>query len=262
MKKLTINLILLSMVCTFGQGYIYIWKNNAIVDSQAISNDLKISFKTTGPSQAGLVAWYPFNGNANDESGNGNNCTVTNCTLVPDRFGKLNRAYSFDGSNSTSIITGTANPVLSLSQVTLSAWVKIKGQGVDFPRIIGVAPSNTSDEKYGMFLNSTAPPRAVAFYSYPSINWSQTLFLNDNVWHHLLTTFDGSTVKIFIDGILDKTVFNVPALGQFTSGHVVAIGGGAFLGNDRFDGALDDLRIYNRVLSDAEIQALFHETGN
>jgi hypothetical protein len=45
----------------------------------------------------GLVAHYPFNGNANDESGNGNNGTVNGATLTTDRFGNMNKAYSFDG---------------------------------------------------------------------------------------------------------------------------------------------------------------------
>jgi hypothetical protein len=45
----------------------------------------------------GLVGWWPFNGNANDESGNGNHGTVNGATLTEDRFGNLNSAYSFDG---------------------------------------------------------------------------------------------------------------------------------------------------------------------
>ena len=47
----------------------------------------------------GLVGWWPFNGNANDLSGNGNNGTVNGSTLTSDRFGMINKAYSFDGTN-------------------------------------------------------------------------------------------------------------------------------------------------------------------
>ena len=50
-----------------------------------------------------LVAYYPFNGNANDESGNGNNGTIFRATLTTDRFGNANRAYSFDGSSFISV---------------------------------------------------------------------------------------------------------------------------------------------------------------
>ena len=208
----------------------------------------------------GLVAYYPFNGNANDESGNGNNCAVTNCTLVSDRFNNLNRAYSFNGTSSR--ITGIANPaVLSLTQVTLSAWVKINGYGKQFPRIIGVAPSGTSSEKYGMYFNIASAPRAFGFLINPGPTtiWSQTLFSNDNVWHHLLITFDGNMTRFFIDNVLDKTVNSSLTIGQFTSGHMVVIGGGSFTGNDIFDGVIDDARIYNRALSNNEIQALYLE---
>jgi hypothetical protein len=52
----------------------------------------------------GLVGWWPFNGNANDESGNGNNGTPTGCQLTTDRVGNSNRAYSFDGETEVSII--------------------------------------------------------------------------------------------------------------------------------------------------------------
>ena len=55
---------------------------------------------------SGLVAHYPFNGNANDESGNGNDGTVNGATLTTDRFGNANKAYSFDGvSNSENMFT-------------------------------------------------------------------------------------------------------------------------------------------------------------
>jgi hypothetical protein len=47
----------------------------------------------------GLVGYWGFNGNANDQSGNGNNGTVNGATLTSDRFGNNNSAYSFDGSN-------------------------------------------------------------------------------------------------------------------------------------------------------------------
>ena len=66
----------------------------------------------------GLVAYYPFNGNANDESGNGNNGTVNGATLTTDRFGKVNSAYSFDGS---CYIKGAANK-FPTGERTISLW--------------------------------------------------------------------------------------------------------------------------------------------
>ena len=69
----------------------------------------------------GLVGYWPFNGNANDESGNNNNGTVSGATLTTDRFGNANKAYSFDGTND--YISVLDNNSLDLTnQLTLSAW--------------------------------------------------------------------------------------------------------------------------------------------
>jgi hypothetical protein len=67
----------------------------------------------------GLVGWWPFNGNANDESGNGNNGTVNGATLTTDRNGVANSAYSFDGVNDY-IDVGNAN-VLNSNVISISA---------------------------------------------------------------------------------------------------------------------------------------------
>src|SRR5438045_1722727 len=70
----------------------------------------------------GLVAYWPFDGNANDASGSGNNGTVNGSTLATDRFGNLNSAYSFDGMSS--IITVPASSQFDATNHTLSLWVK------------------------------------------------------------------------------------------------------------------------------------------
>ncbi|MEI7982923.1 MAG: LamG-like jellyroll fold domain-containing protein, partial [Bacteroidota bacterium] len=68
----------------------------------------------------GLVAWYPFSGNANDVSGNGYNCTVYGATLTTDRFGKPSSAYSFDGINDNISRNSLLN---SCDYSTISFWV-------------------------------------------------------------------------------------------------------------------------------------------
>ena len=84
----------------------------------------------------GLVGWWPFNGNANDESGNGYNGTVTGPALTPDRFGNGNSAYNFDGVDDYIIIQNNSNQLAY--EFTFSAWV-FHGQetGTDFFNILG-----------------------------------------------------------------------------------------------------------------------------
>ena len=74
----------------------------------------------------GLVAWYPFDGNASDMSGNGNHGTVHGATLGIDRNGRANRAYSFDGVNDYIELESLKgdNFRFAFSNVTLSAWIK------------------------------------------------------------------------------------------------------------------------------------------
>ena len=77
----------------------------------------------------GLVGWWPFNGNANDESGNGNNGTVNGATLTIDRNGNSNNAYSFNGSSFISM--GFSSMLLSLSNFSYTCWVYPESSNYD-----------------------------------------------------------------------------------------------------------------------------------
>ncbi|MFM7758107.1 MAG: hypothetical protein ACKO6J_04150, partial [Crocinitomicaceae bacterium] len=73
----------------------------------------------------GLVGWWPFNGNANDESGNGNNGTVNGATLTTDRFVNINAAYNFNGTSDFISVMDNSSLDLLTNQYTLSVWFKI-----------------------------------------------------------------------------------------------------------------------------------------
>ena len=72
----------------------------------------------------GLVAYYPFNGNANDATGNGNNGTVHGAVLTTNRFGDVNSAYLFDGN---SAYIETARPLPDMQSATFSVWINVPG---------------------------------------------------------------------------------------------------------------------------------------
>jgi hypothetical protein len=79
----------------------------------------------------GLVGYWPFCGNANDASGNGNNGTVNGPTLTADRFGAANNAYSFDGVNDVVFINSTTG-LSSNSGISLGSWINWQGSnGID-----------------------------------------------------------------------------------------------------------------------------------
>jgi hypothetical protein len=76
----------------------------------------------------GLVGWWPFNGNANDESGNGNHGTVNGATLTTDRFGNVNKAYSFNGINNNIVVANSST--LNPSEISISVWYKANGNNM------------------------------------------------------------------------------------------------------------------------------------
>jgi uncharacterized protein (TIGR02145 family) len=199
----------------------------------------------------GLVAWYPFNGNANDASGNGNNGTVYGATLVNDRFGNSNSAYSFNGSNYIDILsTGIPN---NPEVLTECAWVKttINGQcviltrrhlddGTDWPTLMmqddkGVISAD--DQGYKIDAITTSP-------------------INDGVWHFIVGIRNHEMFSVYFDGQLQATITTSYSFGgsilNLHIGHH-----GAW--NSWFNGTLDDIRIYNRALSSSEIQSLYLE---
>jgi PKD repeat protein len=198
----------------------------------------------------GLIAWYPFNGNANDASGNGNNGTVYGASLVNDRFGNSNSAYSFDGSNYIDILsTGIPN---NPEVLTECAWVKTtsNGQcviltrrhlddGTDWPTLMmqgdkGVISAD--DQGYKIDAITTSP-------------------INDGVWHFIVGIRNHEMFSVYFDGQLQATITTSYSFGgsilNLHIGHH-----GAW--NSWFNGTLDDISIYSRVLSFEEIQQLYY----
>jgi hypothetical protein len=86
---------------------------------------LRANVVVCGVPSNGLVAYYPFNGNANDESGNGNNGVVYGATLVPDRFGNSNRAYYFNGTNNYIVTNSDTGLPRGYVQFTISVWISL-----------------------------------------------------------------------------------------------------------------------------------------
>ncbi len=224
----------------------------------------------------GLVAYYPFNGNANDESNNGNNGTVTGATLAEDRFGNAGFAYSFNGIDN-SIIVPSSTSLNIQRDITLSAWFK-----TDEPIIIAdahtgglVAKHETHlTRQYDLFLNDiTSDSLSFDVIDNRDDNTDTYLFNTaipcglyyDNQWHSVIGTYDYSSgyTFLYIDGLLAKTKY----IGQINlqqSNTPLTIGchGLPPSGYRSFyHGQIDDIRIYNRSLMSNEVQALFHEGG-
>lgn len=270
MKKIPFLIALITFSgISFSQTKMFINKVDGTSDSVSLSQIKSITFKTSGgviPTQS-LVAYYPFNGNANDESGNGNSGTTNGARLDTDRFGNANKAYSFNGTSNYIQVQPSTSLDFSRS-FTISVWSRKIGHDEQQGSL--VATGGTAC--YGGFVLQHR--NNGVRYEYQDNNFSNwclvfadtTLGTEDGNWHHFVYIVDGS-LKIangWVDGNHIISSFDLTSEANITSSHPVQIGklnGSVPPSPQYFYGSIDDIRIYNRALSDSEIRALYHEGG-
>jgi hypothetical protein len=201
----------------------------------------------------GLVAYYPFNGNANDESGRGNNGIVYGTTLTVDRFGNPNSAYQFDGtSNWIKVMNSDTINIHGCTGLSIAAWVKADSlNNSTYPGIVSKwGPGGGEDDQYGIGIENG---RLRFFLSdEPTLIYG---VISTNNWYFVVGNYDYTTgiISLYINGI--KSVQKSMSFCIWDTNQYVEIGRHA--GSYYFDGAIDDIRIYNRTLSDSEVQQLY-----
>jgi len=232
-------------------------------------------------SAANLIASWTFSGNANDVSGNGNNGTLqtgwvgpygvaptdgaTLPVLVADRYGVANRAYAF---NNGAYVEVPFQASLRPSSFTICAWInpttssngnyifsldrwngyKFQLQGGNLPFLTVLTNTGYHDQDDGG----------------PSIQL--------NVWTQVVTSFTNGTMKFYINGVLVKTANVTGDPVTLVSPPPLAIGNelpkssynladpnspNAYYGGNFFIGSIDDVHLYNKVLSDNEVKSLY-----
>jgi PKD repeat protein len=226
----------------------YLLKARVLYDASAIT-DSSVVIVGVG----GLVAAYGFEegigGMTADSSGNGNN-GVLNSTFWTSA-GKFGRALSFNGTSS--FVTVNNSPSLNLSAgLTLEAWVYPTATTAAWRPVI-FKPYDSSQISYVLQGLTPTQTKVPSIYVLPS---ADNLFgpspLPTNTWSHLAATYDGSSMRMYVNGTLvaDKAQTGTINL----SAGALTIGGNA-LYSAYWLGLLDEVRIYNRALSAAEIQS-------
>lgn len=207
----------------------------------------------------GLVAYYPFNGNANDESGNGNHGTVHGATLTSDRLGTLDSAYSFDGVDDYIEIADSTSLDIE-QQITIAAWARFYSNPDGSSRIVDKSHTGCRHpwNMYGLRMCCKASRFAFDVTTHGSnhILDSVSVYPPD-AWHFVVGIYDGSTQKLYVDGILDSSASASGSIG--TNNEPLLIGKHKGCESQHFNGTIDDVRIYNRALSEADIQALYEQ---
>jgi hypothetical protein len=236
---------------------------------------LALALSASAQSTNGLFAYYPFNGSASDASGNGNDGIPSQVTLVPDRLGLSGAAYEFNGSNS--VITIPSLSSTNLTELTLSVWLQpFAAPSVQGDIINKWRGFSYSLEDYSLTLGSDL--RVVfgnglhgngysALPNHCAITSTNRLSLGR--WSQIVATLDTSgTARMWVNGVLaaQDNVLQLlpPATEPVRIGQLLLATNSPYNGAilDSFSGAIDDVRIYNRALSAAEVQQLyFAEAG-
>jgi len=207
---------------------------------------------TLSIAASGLVGYWKFDDGsgtvAADSSGDNNNGTLVNGPVWTT--GEVNGALSFNGTNSYVSVTDTVS--LDPSQITVAAWINCTNPNSSKQQSIiakdGVQRAfdfKIINAKLQMSFESGSNAAAV----------SGTTVLAANTWYFIAATYDGSTMKVYVNGALDGSGAAKLPTGWDNNAQPLTIGGVAN-GVVFFSGILDEVRMYGSALSQAQIQAL------
>lgn len=210
----------------------------------------------------GLVGYWPFNGNANDESGNGNNGTNNGAILTTDRFGNNNSSYNFDGGNNYINVTNNSSlNFSSTNKITISLWMYST-----IPPTANVARiliskqdgSGANQNGFNVSYETQATYLLVANVVSNAYSYVDGNQLGIGVWHNLVLIYDNGITKSYKNGILMNEGFAASIIGASNQSLTFGKPTWSALNAIGFTGNLDDIGIWNRALTPEEIVGLYN----
>jgi len=217
-----------------------------------------LNFANSQDINKGLVAYYPFNSNANDESGNNNNGKIVGALFVADKFGKPGKALNLNGIDNCVEIP--SSPTINITgSLSISCWIYPRRAG-RWESWIAKANNNGSRSQWRFGFGDPAPANfgLTLFNSDWSDLWTNKKAIPLNTWSHVLLIADQQqkVVSYYLNGeLIDKLTINREFSGSDDP---------LFIGlqkddNVFFDGLIDEVRIYNRTLNADEVKVLFKQ---
>lgn len=256
----------------------HLWIAYSFFANAVVGNECYIAFPLiTGPNDNlnnGLVLNMPFSGNAKDVSGNNNHGKVKNVTLTADRKGNANSAYKFGGySNPGGIVIPGSATINDLNAYSICLWTKFDSNSGDNGYGNGPADGNAQVSWQTLFykggdtwaqyqsgfrflLSSQGNVFGLYFGSGSGGNVSGA-YSKTNEWHHYVISKSNGVLKMYKDGVL---VWDLSSSYANLTGNNfdLLLGICPLPGNGiPFNGALDDVRLYNRALTASEVQKLY-----
>jgi hypothetical protein len=251
--------------------FIGVWADNNIsvgrydinINDASVSKSGNVSLSTI--LKDGLIAYYPFNGNANDESGNGYHGIVNGATITSDRFGNSKSSFSFNGFNGYIKIPNSTELDGMTAGFTLVVWFKTTKSSYHYfvNKMRGNSGTGLTCSYQLFMVNNNPQIFLVNSDGQYQPGLSSNISIIDNQWHLITGTWDRPITSLYIDGKLvsRSTNFDYSSINNTNEDLYF----GAVDNNHKIDffykGLLDDIRIYNRALSESEIQLLYQERG-
>ncbi|MBU0710527.1 VCBS repeat-containing protein, partial [bacterium] len=248
---------------TNGQTYYYrITAVDIAWNESEYSNEIQIA-------PIGLMGYYPFNENANDESGCGNNGQESLTTFTFDRFGNDNSACLFNGIDSYVDVRGTNYQTLGnpWRDFSFSFWIKHNVTSV-IQDYIG-KQSSSSQKTFRIFRNKDDKLEiSLSLNGVDSSSFISTINYSYSEWSHIVLTRNSQTglVKIYQNGLYieDSGNFFDSMIGDLFESDQSSLVFGRLnysVPLNTLNGVLDDIYIYNKVVSDTDIDSLYHLNG-
>ncbi|HET7288415.1 MAG TPA: fibro-slime domain-containing protein, partial [Pyrinomonadaceae bacterium] len=213
----------------------------------------------------GLVGWWQGEGTYIDLVSGNNGTPLNGPTFIP---GQVGQAFHLDGTDDSIQINDSTR--LKPANISVSAWVKFDSldsvtsdRGLQY---ILFKRGNGPFEAFSLFkLRGTGPDDRIHFLvgSNPTVNLRaaavSATVITTNKFYHLAGTYDGHDIKLYVNGVLERIQPANFDIG-YLNGKPLVIGGSGEPFNGRVRGTVDEVQIYNRVLSATDVQSIF-QTG-
>jgi len=207
---------------------------------------------------AGLVAYYPFNGDVTDASGNGNTGQVINATLTEGVNGVANSAYLFNGLDTYITIPSSESLNRPDTAITMSAWIYLNGLsliGSSFGPVLMKSDLAANNFSYRLSLSLSNIAAATN-------NWGNGTFADTvlalNTWYHFVASLSEDKAKFYLNGVLIKVDTNYTT-DLFSDNLPLEIGRDVPGDLEIFNGKIDEVRVYDRAISDEEVSELYFD---
>ncbi|OGF67898.1 hypothetical protein A2433_00615 [Candidatus Giovannonibacteria bacterium RIFOXYC1_FULL_48_8] len=222
----------------------------------------------TGSLTSGLVGYWSFDGpdmagnTAFDRSGQGNNGTLTNGPVRT--LGKIGQALDFDGSNDYVGMGDPTSGILDFSDTqsfTISVWSYRTGPNTIAQRLVAKNQTGAAQNGYRLIYETDDKYTMRVDDSVNGVQVTSSAMNTLNIWHHVVGVIDRANqiLRLYVDGVENGTPLDISAVGSLANALNFDIGVASNLTAGSFVvGKIDDVRVYNRVLTSDEIKRLYN----